>query len=110
MPKKQFHMTPNEIKLQKKKERELKKAFEENRELLYQLIGKKVKLNQEVYQAQINRIELSDKFLKWYEENKDIEFEIESVYGNHLLILKDVDNWLFSLSSLLVVEELDESN
>lgn len=105
MSKKQVHLTPNQIKQQMKRKRELAKAFEEDRELLKSLVGRKVKLNQEAYQPQIDRHELGVKFLIWYEDNKDNEFEIESVYKDYLLVLKGAETWLFSLSSLIVMED-----
>ena len=75
------------------------------------LLGEcKVKLNQEFYNKRIKNNEMSDKFVTWYNENKEntfIAYEIED--RRAMYILDDIKDWIFNYFDLIKVGEKVET-
>jgi len=76
------------------------------------LDGKTVCLKKRNYDGMIKRKEMSEKFMEWYQNNKDYGFKakaIEGDFGKYTLV--GVELWEFSYYDLEILKEtIDETN
>lgn len=109
------HRTTAEIIADKKLEKRQNKYAEIIKELKYSeevaedidLTGKVVRIKHDDYDKRISNGEMSKKFIKWYNENKDNEFVVadrirDSFFSQYRL--KNVEDWDFIGTDLELVE------
>lgn len=98
------HLTKEELILKEKLKAHIKK-IKQAEVKIDGYIGKKVRIKHEDYEMRIKNHELSQKFIDWFEANKNNEFIVESKYNSYTVQLTGVENWIFTLYDLEPVEE-----